>query len=87
MTRRYQTPAPAVPPVPSPQPERGPCPACGHWGPRYVLCADPACQHGDVTHELNDDGTRGRCTRREGAGNKKCPCKTFIDPNTTETPQ
>ena len=88
MSRRSQTPAPAAAPSPSPQPERAPvrCEACGHVRIPAVYCANPDCGHLEEVHAFNSTNTvRTACSHHEGANNKKCPCKTFIDPNTTET--
>jgi hypothetical protein len=51
-----------------------------------VYCANPGCGHLEEVHDLaRDHRTRKACSHHEGARNMPCPCKSFIDPNTTET--
>ena len=72
----------------SPLPERattpGPCPTCGHHGPRIVLCYDPVCLHSLYGHDIRKDGSRGACTFTTASG--RCPCKQAI-PNNPEDPE
>lgn len=64
---------------------KGPCPTCGHHGPRIVLCYDPVCLHSLYGHEINKDGSRGACLSASAAAGR-CPCKKAV-PNKPEDPE
>lgn len=79
------TPSPAGTPsggrsLPERATSEGPCPTCGHHGPRIVMCHNAYCLHDEGFHSLRKNGSRGACSWHSGREAVACPCKSF-EPN------